>query len=282
MHRGGALTQATWEHGINTLAIGGWYESNSFRQARRFYGMTDSATPNRDTLAFQKNPYLTQWDGKYDTETMQYNVEDTIKLLDDRLVVNGGWKGVHVINRADMTVSGGLASGRIDAKDWFQPQAGIVFHAASSTELFADYTENMRAFVGSATTGPFSTTQVGFNAIRGQLKPERSKTYEGGVRFRHGPLQASAVGYYVDFANRLLAFQNGAGIIGNPSTLNNVGNVHTMAPNSPPIIGSCRRSRCSRAIRTTIRNMPITSFPPQAPCWSRPTARRRSIRQSTC
>jgi iron complex outermembrane receptor protein len=227
MHRGGALTNATWEHGINTLSVGGWYESNTFRQARRFYGMTDSATPNRDTLSFQKNPYLTQWDGRYDTETMQYNVEDTIKLVDDRLVLNGGWKGVHVINRADMTVSGGLASGRIDAKDWFQPQAGVVFHATSSAEVFADYTENMRAFVGSATTGPFSTTQVGFNAIRGQLKPERSKTYEGGVRFRHGPFQASAVGYYVDFANRLLAFQNGAGIIGNPSTLNNVGNVHT-------------------------------------------------------
>jgi iron complex outermembrane receptor protein len=227
MHRGGALSQATWEHGINTFSVGGWYESNTFRQARRFYGMTDSATPNRKTLAFQKNAYLTQWDGRYDTETMQYNVEDTIKLLDDRLVLNGGWKGVHVINRADMTVGGGLASGRIDAKDWFQPQAGVVFHATPSAELFADYTENMRAFVGSATTGPFSTTQVGFNAIRGQLKPERSKTYEGGVRFRHGPLQASAVGYYVDFANRLLAFQNGAGIIGNPSTLNNVGGVHT-------------------------------------------------------
>jgi iron complex outermembrane receptor protein len=96
-----------------------------------------------------------------------------------------------------------------------------------TAELFADYNENMRAFVSSATTGPFSTTQAGFDAIRSQLKPERSKTVEGGVRFRSGPFQASAVGYYVDFSNRLLAFANGAGIVGNPSTLNNVGGVHT-------------------------------------------------------
>lgn len=227
--RGGALSNLSYETGANTFEVGGWLESNSFTQARRFYGMTDSATPNRDTLQFQKNAYATQWDGKYATDTMQYHVEDTIKLADDRLVLNAGWKGAYVVNRAVMlpdTLSP-LAVGRISAKDWFQPQAGILFKLTPGAEVFADYTENMRAFVSSATTGPFSTTQAGFNAIRGQLKPERSKTAEGGVRLRSGPFQASAVGYYVDFTNRLLGFANGAGIIGNPATLNNVGGVHT-------------------------------------------------------
>ncbi|MGI4877337.1 MAG: TonB-dependent receptor domain-containing protein, partial [Janthinobacterium lividum] len=87
-------------------------------------------------------------------------------------------------------------------------------------------TENMRAFVSSFTVGPFSTTQAGFDAIAGSLKPERSKTYEGGFRFHQGPFQASAVGYYVDFSNRLAAFANGSGIAGNPAILNNVGSVH--------------------------------------------------------
>jgi iron complex outermembrane recepter protein len=160
---------------------------------------------------------------------MQYHVEDTLKLFDDKLVVNGGWKGVKVNNSANMATGTvqTLASGKIDTKDWFQPQGGILFHVTPGLEAFADYTENMRAFTSSATTGPFSTTQAGFDAIAGQLKPERSKTYEGGLRFRHGPLQASAVGYYVDFSNRLLSFANGAGILGNPATLQNVGSVHT-------------------------------------------------------
>ncbi|WP_231420442.1 TonB-dependent receptor [Sphingomonas sp. Leaf205] len=229
MKRGGALSNLAYVHGANTLELGGWYETNTFTQARRFYGMTDSATPNRDTLQFQSNPYATQWDGKYTTDTIQYHVGDTIRLADDRLVLNAGWKGFYVTNRAIMlpATASPLAVGKISAKDWFQPQAGILFKLTPGAELFADYKENVRAYVSSATTGPFSTTQAGFDAIRGQLKPERSKTAEGGLRFREGPFQASAVGYYIDFSNRLLGFSNGAGIIGNPATLNNVGSVHT-------------------------------------------------------
>ena len=225
IHRGGGIATATYEAGANTLQVGGWYEHNDFDQARRYYGLSADA-PNRSALSFQDDPFFTQYEGRFRTSTVQYHVEDTLKLLDDRLVVSGGWKGVHVINRASVT-TGPLASGRIDAKDWFQPQASVVFHASPMAEVFADYTENMRAFVSALTSGPFSTTQAGFNAIKGTLKPERSKTYEGGVRFHQGPFQASAVGYYVDFSNRLAAFANGSGIAGNPAILNNVGSVHS-------------------------------------------------------
>jgi iron complex outermembrane receptor protein len=227
--RGGALSDIAYETGANTFKVGGWLETNTFTQARRFYGMTDSATPNRDVLEFQKNPYATQWDGKYATDTVQYHVEDSLKLADDRLVINVGWKGAYVVNRATMLpdTTSPLAVGRISAKDWFQPQAGILFKLAPAAEIFADYTENMRAFVSSATTGPFAANQAGFNAVLGRLKPERSKTAEGGVRLHSGPFQASAVGYYVDFSNRLLAFANGVGILGNAPTLNNAGSVRT-------------------------------------------------------
>lgn len=229
MKRAGVLSNLAYETGANTLEIGGWYEFNTFTQARRFYGMTDSPTPNRDPLSFQKNPYLTQWDGKYGTDTLQYHVGDTLRLADGRLVLNAGWKGFYVINNAVMLpdTTSALAVGRISTKDWFQPQAGILFKLTPTAEIFANYAENVRAYVSSATTGPFSTTQAGFNNIVGRLKPERSKTIEGGLRLRSGPFQASAVGYYIDFSNRLLAFANGAGIQGNPATLNNVGSVHT-------------------------------------------------------
>ncbi|HEY0314645.1 MAG TPA: TonB-dependent receptor [Sphingomonas sp.] len=227
IQRGGLIGAAKWEHGANTLEVGGWFESNTFDQARRYYGLSDGDVQSRPTLDFQSNPFLTSWDGKYDTQTWQYHVEDTLKLLDDKLVLNAGWKGVNVLNSANMRVDGGLASGQIGARDWFQPQAGAVYHLTPNAELFADYTENMRAFVSSATTGPFSTTQDGFNAIRNTLKPERSKTYEGGLRVHYGPFQASAVGYYVDFTNRLLVITNGVGILGLASTLANVGAVHT-------------------------------------------------------
>jgi len=227
INRAGLIGAAKWEHGPNTFEVGGWFESNTFDQARRYYGLSDGDVQSRPTLQFQSNAFLTSWDGKYDTQTWQYHVEDTLKLFDDKLVLNGGWKGVNVINTANMRVDGGLASGQIGARDWFQPQAGAVYHLTPNAELFADYTENMRAFVSSATTGPFSTTQIGFNAIAGKLKPERSQTAEGGIRVHYGPFQASAVGYYVNFTNRLLVITNGVGILGLANTLANVGSVHT-------------------------------------------------------
>ncbi|WP_267393776.1 MULTISPECIES: TonB-dependent receptor [unclassified Sphingomonas] len=226
IHRAGNVSRLAYDVGVNRFEVGGWYESNTFRQARRFYGMAMGTEPNRETLQYQDNPFFTQWDGKYDTETLQYYVQDTLKLADDRVVINGGWKGVQVKNQSTLE-TGTLAAGKIESRDWFLPQAGILFRVGGGAELFASYTENMRAFVSSATTGPFSTTQAGFDAIRTTLKPERSKTAEGGIRFHAGGLQMSAAGYYVDFSNRLLAFANGAGIIGNPATLNNVGSVHS-------------------------------------------------------
>ena len=228
IHRGGAITSAAWDVGPNRLEVGGWYESNTFRQARRYYGMRDTPTPNRDTLAFQRNPYSTVWDYKYDTETLQYYVQDTLKLLDDKLILNGGWKGVRsrstAHRQADTTSP--LAEGRIEARDWFQAQAGAVFHLTGMAELFANYAENLRAFQASATVGPFSTTQLGFDNIGG-LKPERSKTYEGGVRVHSGPFQASAAGYYIDFSNRLLQYSVGLGPQGFGSVLQNVGSVRS-------------------------------------------------------
>lgn len=221
--RGGNLTRLAWEAGANRLEVGGWYESNTFDQARRYYGMANGTSPNRDAQQFQDNAFRTDWDGKYDTETLQYHVFDTLKLGD--LTLNAGWKGMKVTNSASLRV-GTLAAGTIEAKDWFLPQVGAVY-AFGPAEVFVSYTENMRAFVSSATTGPFATTQAGFNGIRANLKPERSQTIEGGVRVRTGGLQLSAIGYYTKFADRLLSFQNGAGILGNPPTLNNAGDVES-------------------------------------------------------
>jgi len=225
LKRGGIISALSYEAGGNTFGFGGWYESSTLNIARRLYGMT-LGSPNRSALDYQSNPYATTWDGKYDTDTLQYHVEDTIKLAGDTLEISGGWKGVQVINKAKLRV-GTLAQGRIDAKDWFQPQASVLFRATANVELFADYTENMRAFTSSAAGGPFATSQVLFDAVKNTLKPEKSKTVEGGVRLRSGGFQASAVGYYVDFSNRLLSVANGVGILGNSPTLNNVGSVHT-------------------------------------------------------
>ncbi|WP_169803459.1 TonB-dependent receptor [Sphingomonas pruni] len=206
------------------LTVGGWYERNDFRQARRYYGLDSRLFSTRNSLDFQDYPFATQWDFQYHTDTVQYYVED--KLTFGNLTVNLGWKGYDVRATATPIVSGGLAQGKIKTTDWFQPHAGFVYKLGGQAEVFGGFTEVTRAFVASATGGPFATTQVGFNNL-GNLKPETSDTYELGARVRSGPFTGSIAGYYIDFQNRLIAFANGAGIIGNPAILQNVGSVRS-------------------------------------------------------
>jgi iron complex outermembrane receptor protein len=226
MDRAGTIGSLAWETGPNRLEVGGWYESNDFHQARRFYGLANTlAGSSRDSLKFQKNPFLTQWDFNYDTQTLQYYVMDKLDL--GQLTISGGWKGVRVENKATPIVSGGLASGDISSEDWFLPQLGLLYRINDNAEVFANYTENFRPFVSAATSGLFGISQASFNASAGNLKPETSKTIEGGLRYRTGMFQAALAGYYVDFNNRILAVQVGAPIEGRPSELQNVGSVRS-------------------------------------------------------
>ncbi|MDB5445913.1 MAG: putative TonB-dependent receptor [Phenylobacterium sp.] len=213
--------------GSHALHAGGWYEDNGFTQARRYYAL-DQAAPNRNALDFQSGPYKTRWDYAFKTKTTMFYVEDVWKVTPD-LKLDFGFKSLKVTNRADFVGGYGplVNSGSIEAKDSFLPQAGFAWSLSEAGEVFGDYSENMRAFQSAATSGPFSTTQAGFDAIRSTLKPETSKTVELGYRFHLQALQGSIAAYYVKFSNRLLATSVGAGVAGNPSVLSNVGSVTT-------------------------------------------------------
>ncbi|MBA4307539.1 MAG: TonB-dependent receptor [Sphingopyxis sp.] len=227
IQRGGVFSSLNAEVGDHEITVGGWYEHNDFTQARRFYAYESLTTPGRDHTKFQRNPFFTQWLFDFNTDTLQYYVQDKISLGD--LTINLGWKGFQVNNEADPRIQGALAAGKIKSTDWFQPHAGVAYKLTDKAEIFGGFTQVTRAFVSSATSGPFSTTQAGFNALiaRG-LKPEESDTYELGARYNDSVFNGVIGVYYVNFRNRLLGVQTGAGIVGNPAILQNVGSVRSI------------------------------------------------------
>lgn len=226
MTRSGLFTSLNADLGMNNLTVGGWYENNDFNQARRFYAYTSRSTPGRDHRKFMTNPFFTQWEFEFNTKTIQYYVSDKISLGDT--TINIGWKGFKVDNEATPLISGGRAAGKIKSQDWFQPHAGIAHKFDANLEVFAGFTQATRAFTSATTAGPFSTTQAGFDAIRGSLKPEESDTYELGARYNTNQFNGTLGVYYVNFRNRLLGISTGAGIVGNPAVLQNVGNVRAL------------------------------------------------------
>jgi iron complex outermembrane recepter protein len=207
------------------LTVGAWYERNDFHQARRFYALTSRTDPGRSALKFQTNPFFTQWEFDYTTNIYQYYVQDKIKFGD--LTIDLGWKGFSVANGATPVIQGGRAAGFIKTTDWFQPSVGVNYKLNESAELYASFSQSTEAFVSAFTAGPFSTTQLGFDAIKGSLKPEASDTYEIGARVKSGGFNGSVGAYLVNFRNRLLAIPTGAGIVGNPAVLQNVGGVRS-------------------------------------------------------
>lgn len=225
MDRIGVFGSADTTIGIQTLSVGAWYENNKFNQARRFYAFASDTSPGLSFRDFPKNPFATQWEFDFTTDTIQYHVQDKIDL--GMLTINLGWKGFKVTNEADAVVQSTFPQGKIKVEDWFQPHAGFAVELSQEAEVFAGFTQVTRAFPSATTTGPFSTNQAGFDAIKNNLKPETSDTYEAGLRF-HNPMFNGVLGaYLVNFKNRLDAVSVGSAIQGNPSALQNVGSVRS-------------------------------------------------------
>lgn len=267
INREGVIGTLGYEIARNKLAATIWYENNDFKQARRFYAVTGTTVPNTSALTYQSNPFATQWYNKYNTKTFQISLQDTFELT-DKLSVTAGLKGNSVKLNATQIVPNTLAAGNIKNEDFFQPQVGVLYKLDANNEVYANYTENQRAFTAAATGGsPFATTQAGFNALSNQLKlrPETSRTGEGGYRFGLGNTVHGVVSaYYVDFSNRIIATAAGAGIVGNPTVLANAGSVRSYGVEAgltwriaPPLTLTASYSYNDSTYRNDIRD-PVT------------------------
>ena len=220
INRDGGIANLNARLGAHSIQIGYWHEDNKASTDRNYYAVSQTDRPNVTDLL--KNPFRSDFLTDLTTVTNQYHVSDSWRLS-DALTIAGGFKGAKVRNGIVTSFGTPFINGHIQAKDWFQPQIGATYKLGRQ-EFFANYAENMRAYISSF-RGPFGTTQAGFEAIRGTLKPETSRTIEGGWRFDLGAVRGVLALYDVKFRNRLLAAFSGANILGNPSILQNVGSV---------------------------------------------------------
>jgi iron complex outermembrane recepter protein len=225
LKRTGVVTSLNWNLGDHELNGGIWYEDNDFTQARRFYAEPNIAAPTRDFMKFQRNPLQTQWEYDFKTTTRVLHLQDTWSI-GDAVRVNVGARSVWSKNEAE-TVTGALKTGTLKSDKPFLPQVSVNWSFNGRNEMFASASRNVRTFASSGTSGPFSTSAVGFAAIRDVVQPETAVNIEGGVRLRGDTYEAVMTAYHVDFRNRLLGITQGPGIVGNPAVLANVGSVST-------------------------------------------------------
>ena len=223
--RDGLSTTLDYEIAGHQLRASFWHENNDFDQARRFYAVSASAIP--DPYSFPSNPFRTDWQYAFKTKTDQFSLSDTYAITKE-LTLGAGFKSLRARIDGNLVAGTGRPSGSISARKGFLPQVGLNYQLSPSDELFTSISRNMRAYQGAATgTTPFATTQTGFDAIKGSLRPETSDNFEAGWRTSSKLYQAAVTAYLVNFKDRLLGVTQGSGIQGNPTVLSNVGGVRT-------------------------------------------------------
>lgn len=211
--RTGALGSVSWHVGFNHFEAGFWIEDNTSSAAR--YIWTNVTGPFSLAQFLKGQPDTAQWVQSTTWKTRQFYVQDTVSLLDDALSVDFGFKSTYSksdaqarrgIAKAAPPASSQFASGSLVAKDNFLPEVGLRWKIAPRHEVFASYAENIAMFQGGFKLGPQSVSQAVWDVQGKTLKPETSKSFEGGYRYVSGPLQVSLTGYWVDFNNRLLQY----------------------------------------------------------------------------
>jgi iron complex outermembrane receptor protein len=211
--RTGGLGSVSWNVGFNQLQAGFWVENNTSSAAR--YIWTNVTGPFSLAQFLKGQPDTAQWVQETKWKTRQFYVQDTVSLFEDALSIDFGFKSTY--SKSDATALPGIAksappassqfaTGSLKAKDNFLPEVGVRWKVAPGHELFASYAENMAMFQGGFKLGPQSVSQAIWDLQGKTLKPETSKSLEGGYRYVSGKLQATLTGYYVKFHNRLLQY----------------------------------------------------------------------------
>ncbi|MFT3761690.1 MAG: TonB-dependent receptor [Pseudoxanthomonas sp.] len=211
--RHGVLASLGWDIGVHHLAAGAWFEDNTSSAAR--YLWTNVTGPFSLARFLKGQPDTAQWVQETKWKTHQFYVQDTVSLLDGRLNFDFGFKSTDAtsdaeaqpgIAKASPPASSQFASGTLKAKDNFLPQAGVRWEFAPRHELFASYAENMAMYQGGFKLGPQSVSQAVWDVQGSTLKPETSKSFDGGYRYSGDSLQLSLAAYAVDFDDRLLQY----------------------------------------------------------------------------
>ncbi|WP_240096458.1 TonB-dependent receptor [Thermomonas flagellata] len=225
--RSGVVASLGWELGMHRIEGGLWYEDSDHNVQRNFYYITG---PLNDGY-FLRNPNLRQFYLHFRTTTRMLYLQDSLSLLEGRLRLDAGFKALDVQTDGrpmpgtlTYGTPGSYATGTLTAKKNFLPQLGASLDLGDGFEAFGSYAKNIAAFQPGISS-PLATTQVAFDTFARNLKPEESRTFEGGLRQVNPLFEASLALYHVKFSNRLLVISQCAGIIGCANAYANVGSV---------------------------------------------------------
>ncbi|MBL4602494.1 MAG: TonB-dependent receptor, partial [Emcibacteraceae bacterium] len=222
--RKGATARFTYHVANHKIEIGGWFEKETYNRTQLRLNK-EGGNPAGELLpnevAYYRRNYTT------DRDFLQYNIKDTFSVMDDRLTIEVGFKGLYLDYKLtgfrdfdDYSLSGGLPGHGPQAvgskfNDGFLPMAGMVYKITDTDQVFASYSQNFSL--------PRGADALFDNIVTPDIGGEKSTNYEVGIRTNRPTFNGALAFYYIDFDDRIETA--GREIVGQP------GQIETIAQN---------------------------------------------------
>lgn len=224
--REGFTTQLTYALAHHNISTGIWFEHNNYSLSNEYFNepQLGQGAPLSTTGPYgvYGNAFAIAWAYAYHTNTFQYHLQDRWRILDN-LVATYGFKsllqqtsGGNTIWNSDSALSAQTnpgPRGSITSAEGFLPAVNLDWHFLPHHELYLDFSENLRPFIGSThgSTSPWGVqNQQLFNEFKRSTPAERTFDYVLGYRYNSRIFTAGIDGYHVDDHNRLLSLSSGS------------------------------------------------------------------------
>src|SRR5471032_1771906 len=232
--RPGLTTSIIENWGDHQILAGVWYERAHHRQTGPMElidaggnpvdaWMRDGNILRPDGTPYESRNWLTI------SSAYQAFAQDTISLLDNKLLINAGVRTPHIKRDFTNYANEGFASQttyRI-VKDYSDvlPQLGARYRITNDDQVFTSLAKNFKApgnFVLATSNGNVVINAAGQAVLVSDVKPETSWDLDVGYRHQGSVLTSSATVFFTDFKNRMATAVDPNTLT---STTTNVGNV---------------------------------------------------------
>ncbi|AEG48032.1 TonB-dependent receptor [Sphingobium chlorophenolicum L-1] len=215
-NRYGITTKFHIDLGNHSIETGVWAELDKYHRTQARYNTTDGspASPaDLNSLVFLRRDYRSE------RNITQAFLKDTAKFLDDRLIVDVGFKALSMdydyfgyrdyadyyrnvgTTAAPRYVAGwGRHGASVNYTDGFLPMAGLIYKLDGRSQIFASYAENTALPKGM---DDIYSVVPSTGVLAPKPKAEKSKNFELGFRTNQAEFYGALAAYYTKFDNRI-------------------------------------------------------------------------------
>lgn len=236
VQRYGTADDFTYDIARHSINTGIWFENSQYNTDLLYYNepVLGDGTPV-DPLDKTEASFAEPWGIRYNTNSFQYHLQDTYRVLRD-VTVHLGFKSLLVTGNSRPTANeedytgvplADRPHGSLTAADAFLPQISANWRFLPHNEFYVDISKNMQAFpeAGYGASSPWSVaTETDFQEIQKNFKPEEDWVYEIGYRLSTKHALGLISLYHTDFSNRQQAITTDS-LVDTQTIYQNVGSV---------------------------------------------------------